>query len=122
MQLIAGVFLNERLLRITDCKLLRLLGGFRRINDTNRIHKDGRTHDYMQVSIIFKICFLDISGWSSMQNSDEPVFMRAENKVLSVIHHFVQSLRRFPLKRLGTPSSRLKGKTKAGVRSPVDGF
>jgi len=75
----------------------------------------------LQESLTFQIWFLAISGRSPLQNGNEPVFMRTGNKQLSVIHHFVQCLWS-PLKRLGTPSSRLKGKTKAGVRSPVDGF
>jgi len=92
---------------------------FRRINDTIRILEYDRTQEHMQVWLTFQIWFFAISGWKSMQNSEEPAFMRAGNKVLSVIHHFVQCLWS-PLKRLSTPSSRLKGKTMAGVRSPVD--
>lgn len=56
---------------------------------TFSIHADCRTQQYMQEWLTFQIWFFAISGWSSMQNSNEPVFMRTGNKVLLVIHHFV---------------------------------
>ena len=59
------------------------------------------------------------SYFGQVQNGNESVFMWAEYKILSAIHHFVQCLWS-PMKRLGT--SRQKGNAKAGVRSPLNEF
>jgi hypothetical protein len=44
------------------------------MNDTIRIVITGRTQQYMQEWLTFRICFFDISGWSPIQNSDEPLW------------------------------------------------
>jgi hypothetical protein len=50
----ADVLLHDHPLRITDVQIIMAAGGVRRINDTIRIVKNGRTQQYMQVWLTFQ--------------------------------------------------------------------